>query len=97
MTVTWSSIFIPRGSSAVNRHPVTIWGFTGKLQNFEARADGDAYVYKNAVCASGYADVNAEKSPESDADLPEDVDDGHVEVTGQKEVLSRRRQKLVNE
>ena len=35
--------------------------------------------------------------PESDADLPEDVDDGHVEVTGQKEVLARRRQKLVNE
>ena len=60
--------------------------------------DADAYGYKDAdVCASGYTDVNTETYPESDADLPEDVDDGHVEVTGQKEVLSRRRQKLVNE
>ena len=33
---------------------------------------------------------------EAEADLPKDVDDGHVEVTGQEEILSRRRQKLVN-
>ena len=64
------------------------------MWNFQASADSVGYADTDA---SGYADVNAEGYPEADTHLPEDVDDGDIEVTGEKEVLPRWRQKLFNE
>ena len=76
MTVTCSNIFIPRGSAAVNRHPVTIWW---------------SISYETLLGCNADADADADEDADEDADLPEDVDNGYIEVTGQEEILSRGR------